>query len=84
VTALESSEPSEQRRTNCIFVSDWTCHVQVDEIPLEVCRLCVEARRVHATEYAKTVTRPINEGAESKIKVEALPQALIANPNTTQ
>ena len=81
MTVLEASE---QRRMNCIFVSDWTCHVEVDEIPLEVCRLCVEARRIHATEHAKTVTRPINEGAEREIKLEPLPEALTANPSTTQ
>jgi len=77
-------ELSEQRRMNCIFVSDWTCHLEVDEIPLEVCRLCVEARRIHATELAKPVTWSINRGAEPKITVGPLPEALAANPNTTQ
>ena len=77
-------EPSEQRRMNCIFVSDWTCHLEVDEIPLEVCRLCIEARKIHATEHAKTVTWSINRGAEPKITLETLPEALAANPNTTQ
>lgn len=81
---MTSLEPSEQRRMNCVFVSDWICHVEVDEIPLEVCRLCVEARRVHATEHAKTATRPANGEAEPKIKVKPLPQVLTANPTTTQ
>lgn len=81
---MTASEPSEQRRTNCIFVSDWICHVEADEIPLEVCRLCVEARRVHATEHAKTATRPINGETEPKTKVEPLSQALTADPNVTQ
>jgi hypothetical protein len=69
MTVLETSE---HRRANCIFVSDWICNVEVDEIPIEVCRLCLEARRTHATESAKTVTRPINEATESRINQQVM------------
>jgi hypothetical protein len=31
----------------CVFVKSWICPVDGDEVPLEVCRLCVEARRTH-------------------------------------
>lgn len=30
----------------CIYVERWTCNVAPDEIPLEVCRVCIEARKV--------------------------------------
>ena len=29
----------------CIFRREWWCPVEADEIPFEVCRLCIEARR---------------------------------------
>ena len=32
------------RRPKCVF-TDWDCPIRGD-IPLEVCRLCIEARRV--------------------------------------
>jgi len=28
----------------CWIIKDWICYVEQDEIPLEVCKLCVEAR----------------------------------------
>ncbi|MEM2447920.1 MAG: hypothetical protein QXT14_03080 [Candidatus Bathyarchaeia archaeon] len=28
----------------CWIFPDWECGVEADEIPLEVCRLCVKAR----------------------------------------
>jgi len=77
-------EPSELRRLKCVFVSDWTCYVQVDEIPLEVCRICLEARRTRATERAKTVTRQISEETERRITLEPLPQAMTANSSETK
>ena len=43
------NENLEQRRKKCVFVEEWDCHVEIAEIPLEVCRLCVEARRSHAS-----------------------------------
>jgi len=37
-------EGSKMRR--CVFVHEWECYVEADEIPLEVCKVCIEARRV--------------------------------------
>lgn len=28
----------------CFFVDDWKCKFEGDEIPLEVCKTCIEAR----------------------------------------
>ncbi|RLI24010.1 hypothetical protein DRO58_07955 [Candidatus Bathyarchaeota archaeon] len=28
----------------CVFVEDWICPVDGDEIPLEICQVCVRAR----------------------------------------
>jgi len=29
----------------CAFVSEWECKIETEEIPLEVCRACIEARK---------------------------------------
>ncbi|MFW5946459.1 MAG: hypothetical protein ACOCTN_06275 [Candidatus Natronoplasma sp.] len=31
----------------CMFVDDWDCPVERDEFPLEICKICVEARSIH-------------------------------------
>ena len=36
---------SERAHRRCIFIPDRECHVDADEIPLEVCQLCLEAWR---------------------------------------
>jgi len=66
------------KETRCIFVRDWICPVEADEVPLEVCRVCVEARK--AQQAVATVRRAAPTGASSnlaKVKPEApanLPQ----------
>jgi hypothetical protein len=59
----------EERRMRCIFVDEWICQIEVDEIPLEVCRLCVDARVGQANKAIKTIkrTRIIPPKLESKI-----------------
>jgi hypothetical protein len=38
----------------CIFVEDWGCPVKASKIPYEVCRLCLDARRIWL-EQSKTM-----------------------------
>jgi len=33
----------------CLFVPERPCDIDVDEIPLEVCKLCLEAWKVHVS-----------------------------------
>jgi hypothetical protein len=66
MTVSESSEQQALVRMNCVFVAGWTCQLEVEEIPLEVCRLCVEARRSHADELAKTVKRIVRKAEAPK------------------
>ncbi|MFA5869711.1 MAG: hypothetical protein WC941_08440 [Candidatus Bathyarchaeia archaeon] len=61
MTVLESSEQQELVRMSCMFVADYTCQLEVEEIPLEVCRLCVEARKSHGDMLAKTVKRTVRK-----------------------
>jgi hypothetical protein len=70
MTVLESSEQQELVRMNCMFVADWTCQLEVEEIPLEVCRLCVEARTSHGDMLAKTVKRTVRKTEAPKPTVE--------------
>ncbi len=42
---LKGNEDVERKRANCMFVDYWICNVEIDDIPLEVCQLCIEARR---------------------------------------
>lgn len=42
---------------DCIFVEEWECGVDSDEIPLEVCRTCVKARSV-ASRYTINKKNP--------------------------
>jgi hypothetical protein len=70
MTALESSEQRALVGTSCMFVADWTCQLEVEEIPLEVCRLCVEARTSHGDMLAKTVKRAVRRAEAPKPTVE--------------
>jgi hypothetical protein len=54
--------------TRCIFVRDWMCPVEADEIPLEVCRICVEARKTHKT--VATIHRAAPSGIASDLAKE--------------
>jgi len=65
-------EPLERQASvrNCVFVPDWICQMEVEEIPLEVCRLCVEARKIHASNQAMTVKRRIARAKAFKPTIE--------------
>jgi hypothetical protein len=30
----------------CIFIKEWECPIENSEIPLEVCKVCLEARKI--------------------------------------
>lgn len=65
-------------RRRCVFVDDWVCHVEVDEIPLEVCRTCLDARRLRIEQGDKVVRQavgaaePLRPGADSRAVMGAL------------
>jgi len=52
----------------CMFVDDWDCPVERDEFPLEICKICVEARSIH--ESTTKVKVPGNGGDVDKDKKE--------------
>jgi hypothetical protein len=35
-------------KTKCVFVPNWNCPVETPEIPIEICRLCLEARKLQS------------------------------------
>jgi len=49
----------------CIFVPGRACPVDLDEIPLDVCRLCLEAWRVHVE---SAVVRPVKRELEVSVE----------------
>jgi len=42
-----------ERKFKCVFYEGWGCHIQSAEVPLEVCKLCMQARE----EYSKVIRR---------------------------
>jgi len=34
----------------CVFVHEWDCNIPTEEVPLDGCRLCILARKVHVME----------------------------------
>ncbi len=35
-------------KKTCVFVPEWKCPIETPEIPLEVCKLCLEARKIQS------------------------------------
>jgi len=62
----------------CAFVWDWTCHVESEDIPLDVCRMCLEARRLRIEEASRVVKRTVGVVEPSKpgLEAEALMKAI--------
>ncbi|MHA1632556.1 MAG: hypothetical protein ACTSXC_07115 [Candidatus Freyarchaeota archaeon] len=60
VKGNSSPESAGKGAFRCVFISDWICPIEASEIPLEVCRLCLDARWAHANEkrIERTVMRP--------------------------
>ena len=44
----------EETKAKCVFVKDWECPVETPEIPLEVCKVCLEARKLQS-KHAKVI-----------------------------
>jgi len=38
----------EKLKMKCVFVAEWECPVETAEIPLEVCTVCLEARKIQS------------------------------------
>jgi hypothetical protein len=76
---VDVSGKAEGRR--CAFVWDWTCHVEAEDIPLDVCRMCLEARRLRIEEASRVVKRIVgvvepSKPSEPVLDAEALMKAL--------
>lgn len=54
----------EKLKTKCVFIAEWECPIETSEIPLEVCKLCLEARKIQSKSIK--ITRQIKS-------VEVLP-----------
>ena len=35
-----------EKRRQCIFVDDWSCSIKNKDVPLKVCEVCIDARKV--------------------------------------
>lgn len=66
-------EMLEELRKKCVFVPDWECSIEASEIPLEVCKTCLEARKVHSAvlKITRHVTRAETISAENEVISEA-------------
>ncbi len=64
----------------CVFVPEWKCPIETDEIPLEVCKLCLEARKlqtkqVKISRHVEAVE--ISPATKGNVEVEAeVPQVM--------
>jgi len=38
----------EKPKMKCVFVAKWVCPVDTFEIPLQVCKVCLEARKIQS------------------------------------
>jgi len=39
--------------SECVFGTDWKCNIEGEEIPLEVCQTCIEAKSTASREKVK-------------------------------
>lgn len=70
-------EMLEELRYKCIFVPDWQCPIETPEIPLEVCKICLEARKIHSkpVTISRHITRAEMTHAQKEESLEpAVPQ----------
>jgi hypothetical protein len=52
--------PGRDNYKRCIFVREWDCNLETDEIPVEVCQLCVEARKTYIMETRRLMRNSRN------------------------
>jgi hypothetical protein len=67
-------------RKTCVFVPNWKCPIETPEIPLEVCKLCLEARKIQSKQtkisrQVESVELSPNTQAMANIDTEA-PQVI--------
>jgi hypothetical protein len=43
-----TTEILEKLKMKCVFVPEWECPIETPEIPLEVCKICLEARKIQS------------------------------------
>jgi hypothetical protein len=48
------AETLEKMKVKCVFVADWTCPIETSEIPIEVCKLCLAARKLQSKQVKIT------------------------------
>jgi hypothetical protein len=67
-------------KKNCVFVQEWKCPIETEEIPLEVCKLCLEARRLQSMQLKisrQVEAAELSPAAKAETEVEAeVPQVL--------
>ncbi len=49
-----NAEMLEKMTMKCVFVTDWKCPIETSEIPLDVCKLCLEARKLQSKQVKIT------------------------------
>jgi hypothetical protein len=58
------AENLEKIKARCIFVKDWECPIETSEIPLEVCKVCLDARKLQSKQ-TKTIRQKLQtDGVE--------------------
>lgn len=41
-----TAEMLEKMKMKCVFIKEWECPIETSEVPLEVCKMCLEARKI--------------------------------------
>ena len=70
---------SEDEVRECAFVSGRACAVESDEVPLDVCRLCLEAWR---TNSQNITVRPSVKRLKPAVETSEAPRTVQAKPST--
>lgn len=52
-------ETLERTAMKCVFVAEWKCPIETPAIPLEVCKLCLEAKKLQSQQVV--IKRPVRE-----------------------
>jgi hypothetical protein len=72
-------EPDE-RMKECIFVSGRSCPVGLDEVPLDICRLCLEAWRANRENIT---VKPLKKRLEVAVEGSGASETVKVKPPTT-
>lgn len=66
-------EMLDELRYKCIFIPDWNCPIETPEIPLEVCKICLEARKIHSKPV--TISRHVVRAEARPVQKEAVTES---------